>query len=266
MNIFIRNIAVIVSLLPLFITNSNADLIAKDDFEAGTWGSFWGSLANTTVSPILSKDGSYAARFQYPGVAITEDGWAEARFDLGGYYEQLSIRFDLYVPLNYEHRDSGSGNNNKFFRLWNETYNDLEKIGATTYNESTSGESGIGSDYRLASSWGMSSSVKKASDFITTADKGNWVSIVIYIKAATDSKPAELRIYKNGRLHLEDKLNINYVPGTQGYRHGYLLGWSNSGFTQETIFYIDNVEFHDNDIMSATPSTPSWEDPANPVK
>jgi hypothetical protein len=27
-------------------------------------------------------------------------------------------------------------------------------------------------------------------------------------------------------------------------RNGYLLGWANSGFAQETVFYVDNVKFY----------------------
>ncbi len=255
LSFIIRNF--IATLLVAAMNSSvNAGIIVSDDFETGNWAAFWGAKAYATVSPDLAKDGNYAAKLVYPGVVIDEDGWAELRFDLGSSYEELSIRFDLYIPGNYKHRDAPGGDNNKFFRLWNDTYNDLEKLGAGFIKQGDIGESAIGTDYRRFADWGVSTAVVKAGDFITMADVGKWMSIVIYVKAATDLAPAEIRIYKNGRLHLEDTPSLNFKAGTQGYRYGYLLGWANSGFTEETMFYIDNVKFHDNDIMSGVPSDP----------
>lgn len=250
----VRNTVAMIMLVT--ITNAHAELIFKDDLEQGKQ-SFWSALTSTTISSENPKDGSSSLRIRYPGVAIDKDGWAEARFDLGNYYERLSIRFDLYIPENYEHRDSEGVDNNKFFRLWSETYDDKEKIGASMYNQGNTGESNLGADYRKEENWGMSTGISSVSDFITMEDKGRWMSVVIYIKAATDAAPGEMRIYKNGSIHLQHTLDINYTPGTQGYRYGYLLGWSSSGYSQETIFYIDNVELHDNDIMSNAPNPPS---------
>ncbi|MCF6225751.1 MAG: polysaccharide lyase [Xanthomonadales bacterium] len=238
-------------------------LIISDDFESGQT-SLWSDFASVRISDELPKGGVYSARFRFNGVPEGEDSWAEARFDLGGYYEELSIKFDLYIPENYVHRANNAGQgwaNNKFFRLWTDTYSDLEKVGATMYNQfdngnSTTGNntyaSSIGNDYRTQASNGMSSSVTTAANFITLeGDRGKWMSVVIYIKASTDSSPAEFSLYKNGQLFLATTFNNNWVPGTQGYRKGYLLGWANSGFTEETILYIDNVEFYDGFIIGA---------------
>ena len=61
-------------------------------------------------------------------------------------------------------------------------------------------------------------------------------------------------------LDIIDRLVL--VPGVDlgELRRGYLLGWANSGFDEETIFYIDNVEFHDTDIMGTpAPNPPTLE-------
>jgi len=101
------------TIVPIFflmgITNLLAQtLIVSDDFENGLAG-FWGSTPWTEVSDELPKDGGYSLKFKFNGVPEGEDSWAEARFDLGDYYEELTIKFDLYIPSNYEHRAHSAG-------------------------------------------------------------------------------------------------------------------------------------------------------------
>jgi len=236
-------------------------LIVSDDFENG-FADFWGDLTSVSISDEMPKKGESSARFRFGGAPDGEDSWSEARFDLGDQYEELSIKFDLYIPSNYEHRPHNNGQgwtNNKFLRLWTDTYADLEKVGATMYNQFDNGNSGtgnntydssIGNDYRREASWGMSSSVTTYENFITLEnDRGKWMSVVIYVKAGTDTSPTEFRFYKNGQLLVEDLFNNNWVPGTQGYQKGYLLGWANSGFTEQTNLYMDNVEFYAGEVV-----------------
>lgn len=256
MNTFLNKFTIPLVLALLGTSIAHANLVREDNFEQGKWASFWGAKTGVTVTSNAAKDGAYSARFFYPARPDGGDGWSELRFDLGNYYNELAIQFDLYIPANYEHRNSDGPDNNKFFRLWSETYNDKEKVGASIMPQG-SGESRIGSDYRKTAAKGVSTAIVSANDFITSKDYGKWVKIVIYIKAATDTNNFILKIYKNGALHLSDSHNNNYVAGTQGYRRGYLLGWSNSGFNQDTVFYIDNVKFHDMDIMINAPMPPS---------
>jgi len=84
-------------------------LIISDDFENG-FASFWGSITSSvSISSTLAREDVYSARFRFVGVPEGQDSFAEARFDLGDYYEELSIKFDLYIPDNYEHRASNAG-------------------------------------------------------------------------------------------------------------------------------------------------------------
>lgn len=223
---------------------ANAGVILEDDFESGSAKKFWTSMVDVTVAKLPEQTGrtGNAMRFLFKGVASDKDSWSEARFDLGRDYEQLSIEFDLFVPSNYQHRrPSDNTDNNKFFRIWRTTYDDVEKLGASTLGQN--GGSLIGSDYRVQASWGQSTAVKSASGFIGSSDLGKWMTVKIDVRAATDSSLGTIKIYKNGKLHLEDNSIKNHIAGTQGYRYGYLLGWANSGFSVDTILYIDNVRF-----------------------
>lgn len=235
--------------------SAQAQVIVQDDFEGGQWKSFWGSKTRASVSSERPRDGRYSARFAFQAAAPGDDSFSELRFDLGGEYRELTIEFDLFVPSNYRHRPD-SPDNNKFFRLWLHDYDDVEKIGASLRSQGTTGNSRIGTDYRKEANLGMSTTLKSANDFITAADKGKWMKVSIYIKSATNTSNGIIRIFKNGRLFLDDSGIKNHVAGTQGYRYGYLLGWANSGFAEETIFYIDNVRFLASESVNSAPRPP----------
>jgi len=238
-----------------FASAANAQVIAEDDFEQGSWKSFWGSRRSVTISTEQPRSGVRSARFEFEAEPPGGDSFSELRFDLGREYRELTIEFDLYIPPNYFHRPE-SPNNNKFFRLWLNDYDDVEKLGASLLSQGTSGESRIGTDYSKEAHRSISTGVKNAPDFITASDKGKWTAIRIYVKAASDAENGIIRIYKNGQLFLNDTGLRNHIPGTQGYRHGYLLGWANSGFAQETVFYIDNVRFLAGDAAKPAPKPP----------
>lgn len=238
---------------------AHANIISEDNFEQGNWASLWGSKTGVSITSNVAKDGTYSAKFVYPAKADGGDGWSELRFDLGGNYKELTIQFDLYIPANYEHRNSTGPDNNKFFRLWHTSggySTDDEKIGASLKPSSSSTGSGMVMEWRDTANEGVGVQ-DSASNFIVPNDYGKWTKFVIYVKSPTDSTPAVMRFYKNGTLFTQTTAAINYIPGTQGYRYGYLLGWSNSGFNQETVFYMDNVKFYDADIMSNLPMPPT---------
>lgn len=244
-------------MLIFFVHAATADVIAEDDFESGKLSPVWGSLTSASVVdlPKETKRDGRAMRFFFKGGNSTADSFSEARFDLGREYLQLTIEFDMYVPTNYNHRRPGDNtNNNKFFRLWTKTYDDLEKVGASMLTEG--GGSTIGSDYRKAVDKGQSTAVMNESGFITAEDRGRWMAVRIDVKAATDKSLGSIKIFKNGKLHLNDSTIKNHVAGEQGYRYGYLLGWANSGFSEDTIIYLDNVRFLDRIAARPLPPIP----------
>jgi hypothetical protein len=226
----------------------SGNLIDSDDFETGSFASGpWGSSPNCDVTSTNPKDGIYSAEFVYEGSGTGGDAWSELRFDLGAQYDELMVKYDLYIPDNYEHRDE-SPDNNKYFRFWPIDFGDDEKIGASM--KTTDGiTSSIGSDYRFSAGGGMHTSVSRKEGFIVEADRGLWIPMAIYAKAPTATTNCVWRIYKNNLLFHSDDFDNDFIGGTNGYRYGYLLGWANSGFDNETIFYMDNVEFWDADVL-----------------
>ena len=94
----------------------------------------------------------------------------------------------------------------------------------------------------------------KSSHGIVTDDKGHWMTIVIHVKYASASNDDGItEVWKtNWHGDTEKLMNIHDGPwystapdGTKarGFDQGYFLGWANSGFAEETVFYMDNVTF-----------------------
>jgi len=48
-----------------------------------------------------------------------------------------------------------------------------------------------------------------------------------------------------------DDLDNHSELGFNYFEDGYLLGWANSGFNEETVMYIDNVVFSTGETSSS---------------
>jgi len=192
-----------------------------------------------------SVSGTKSLRLNYVGNPnLDAQSSNEMRFELSKLYKELTFEFNLYIPPNYTHRDgtTSSSDNNKFLRLWPENYNDVEKIGFSTVRQ-PGDDSTIGSDYVGASNSSLSTAVTRSTDFITDADKGQWMEIKIEGSAPTATGTGFERLYKNGILFLEQSLPTRGYD-QPGYRYGYLFGYANSGFTEDTNLYIDDFNLY----------------------
>lgn len=226
-----------------------ANIIYSDDFESGDFflngtESIWTDKA--LVSICVLEDKNSVADFNFKGSSdLSKDAMSELRFDLGKLYTEIWIRFDLFIPKNYKHRDGISTDNNKFFRLYPETYDDSEKIGASLMkNTDGNGGSSMAIDYSKQADWGLSLAAGGiAQNFITDVDLGEWMQVKICVKTAEGDTPAYIAIYKNKSLFIEKSVALDYDPDINGLRYGYLLGWSNSGFDEDTHLLIDNIFF-----------------------
>jgi hypothetical protein len=247
------------SLLGFFVASCPvmAEVVSTSEFETAAREYPWTNFTNVDVSELsgFNAGPGMGLSFFFKGSGAEEDSFAEARFALDRAYLHLIINFDMFVPANYVHRDTGNNSdNNKFFRLWLNDYGDQEKLGASL--RGSGGESLIGTDYSLYPTWGTSTTIKTRAGFISESDKGQWLTVKLDVVAPTDSSMGSISIYKNGELFLQDEEVPNLVLGQQGYQKGYLLGWANSGFSTDTYILIDNVRFIDGETDNSPPSPP----------
>ena len=236
----------------------------QDSFESGAlnhidpvskakWdGSNSESGDSVTVSSEKSRTGSKSLKFFFKGnSSLDDDAFAEQRFNLGSNRQEVFIRYYIYFPSNYSIRNVDGGENNKLLRLWGNDYNNSNKVGMSIeptmkpYFEGSiihwdgtygcSGDTGVGKnqeDYKL--NFQLNDSYKE-----------RWVCFEFHIRQDSGAGNGILRMYVDGVL-VNDNTNISWqgAPCSPGYfLNGYLMGWSNSGFNQDTAVYIDDVVF-----------------------
>ncbi len=270
----------------IFITPkvSFAGVFFSDGFESGNTshvdansGAKWnggacrGTIADgTCVSNEIVHSGKYALKFFFKGNPdLSDDAWAEQRFSLGKTYDEVYIRFYIYFSSNYVIRDAIGADNTKLFLLWGDSYSkDMNKI-AIEYGKSMH----FGLKAKETGWPNFSPSCSGATGYIKSipktptgiADiKGKWTEIEIHARRDTGSGDGIFQMWINGKLEINAQ-NFAWIGAPCGlnkfFRHGYLMGWSNSGFNKDTAVYIDDVVFSTNYIpaddvgSSATSST-----------
>jgi hypothetical protein len=183
------------------------------------------------------------------------------------------MEFDIYTPdgtepwggAKYLHRHDGGSNNNKLFRLWGSSsktgaapnnYSSREKVGASTWASYdggfpvVTGESRARMELSGTGSGAIGGGGEDQYFPLYTAPYGEWVTIRFEMKMPTQVWPTAsdtdgyMRVYKNG-VFQKERLLANYEPEV-GYDHawqqGYIMGYANSGFLDETILFIDNFK------------------------
>jgi hypothetical protein len=270
-------VALICGISALFASGQGAaGVIFQDDFEScnlsKTQNNFkWNGSTRSTVNSVNPKGGQCALEFTYQAVADGLDSFSEQRFYLGANYPDIWVKYDLFVPANYCHRtQSGSSTNNKgFVDMWE---------GAYTANAGVAMNPNFWADGSCQSTTTMFVSAPRSTDpffnngghhysaefldrySIKTSDRGKWMEVITHYKYASIAKnDGVIQIWltsqgENRRQILNMTQGNWYVAGALGFDNGYLLGWANSGFSQDTKLYIDNIVFSTDPIGMDPPS------------
>jgi hypothetical protein len=230
---------------------SDAALLFSDGFETGNgsytengfkWNGGGGRVSVTKEKP---HTGTYSVRFVFGPNPPGEDDWSELRFDMGAIQNELWIEYYLFVPENYEHRMDGVSHN-KFLALWgSKQYSapDQLQLFISTW---PAGKAGWQSAAFIAA-WADEDEVQAPEElfnFIGDAHRGSWIRVRYHIK------PASTRTARDGDIEMwrDDTKIMSYnAVGwfhsvENGFRNGYLMGWSSSGFAEETKIYLDDFK------------------------
>lgn len=249
---------------PVVLTPT-ASVLFSDDFSGGnlsksvdgwSWSGVWVDVVRG-----FSKDGNVgsSARFTFngtSGTAETDDAWSELRFTIGAAnLTELWATYWLYYPSGNEavwrgpkflHRTPSGGTNNKFFMVW-ENYD----VGHMMYGAQTwSDPAAPGNGFLIPSARDASGTTQHFWDTVvpweTDSYRGRWIKVEVYSKAPTGPGSADgvLQYYRDG-ARVVDIRNVDGFEklGSNTWKAGYLLGWSNSGFSQTTYAYVSNVTF-----------------------
>lgn len=231
----------------------------SDDFETGDRShtennAGWTNATSTTVTADIARSGSHALAFHFEG-SSSGDAWAEQRFDLGTNLSDVYIRFYIYFPANYAHRNV-SPNNNKVIRIWSDPANysgDDIKMGASLARDA-SGISQLFPEMNATYSSGWQPDYNGSMEALISmlgswtlspADLEKWICFEFHFKRDSGQGDGAFEFWVDGERQFgSTAISFKNAPPSPDYfRSGYLLGWSNSGFDEYTTIYIDDVAF-----------------------
>jgi hypothetical protein len=206
-----------------------------------------------TVSTDMAHSGSFSAKFHFSGSSdLADDAWSELRYQLGpDGYPEWYLSYYMYLPSNYVIRNATGTDNTKLGTVWGDTYSvdgrfnvEIEGPGAGV---SIRKKRSAPYPYTQAAcengvlTWGPNTPTWTG----ILATRGTWTHWEYHFKMDTGAGDGEYQLWINNVKVLEET-NINVIgsPCTPYYmKNGYLMGWSNSGFDQDTDVYIDDVVF-----------------------
>lgn len=250
-----------------------AGAVFYDGFEDGdvsnsAGGVSWLGTNRTSAREMVTEmseaanSGSMAMRFRYPGSAPGGDAMAEQRVNLGAGFSEVWIEYYLYVPPNFQLRDE-SPSNNKFFKIYHAGSVDMEatfeyrRTGDLTARSRQLSDGyawkvnrdGLG---KVGEACDGASSVSPLISPTGPVKIGQWNRIRFHFKAASGAgiDDGAYHWWVNGDLILRRAYNFwpdSNLAADATFTGLYLLGWANTGFDEQTKFWIDDFSVFDAD-------------------
>jgi hypothetical protein len=198
--------------------------------------------------------GEYSLRFRY----AAGEFMSEQRFDFGVAYPDIWISFWLRVPTNFAF--GPVGNPNKLFALWMDGYSQAG-VGSTVWLSmwrSGTSDATLGFTYSLGD-FTASTQFQQYKPFITTRDAGRWMEVVLHVKAETTpgSSDGVIQTFRRweGESHFTTIHDTAEAPlkipesGPNGFKSGYILGWANAAFEENTEWLVDDFKLSEEPLV-----------------
>ncbi len=225
----------------------------SDDFESGKLrdanGFHWAGGHDTRVHNDRGYSGSHAMRFTYKATPVGKDATSEQRFDLGRNVHELWLEYYLFVPTNFFVRKDLPANN-KFIMLFAESNVGANLLVGTEFERinDTANLARVLAKIDGNSAGGIRKDAFMSREFLTPSMRGTWQRVRIHFRRS--SGPTSLDgVYEawfgNTLKWRTQKWAMWTSDGNNYLRNGYLMGWANSGYSEETVFYIDDFKAYD---------------------
>jgi len=256
----------------------------SDDFESGTLSHAENNIAyleriSVSASADRAYSGNYSAKFTFPDAASGADPWAELRFGKFDDLNEIWIGYKLWVPANYYHRIGPDSSNNKgLFMFWNagghddngnNGYDVAPHLMYSSFQPGDNGNStmdvgwktdGATSHHYIEQDDGPDGDQINIIDRAT--DLGRWIDFVCRVKVCDLGQSNGIfQIWKDGvRIwSLTDATNragsnpsdANAIANNP-LQYGYILGWANSGFDNETSLYVDDLKIATTNVFGVS--------------
>ena len=187
-------------------------------------------------------------RFRYPA----GEAWTEQRYEMGTAYPEVWISYWVRVPDNYIHGPIGSPRNQKWHAVWTDDYSQHGDGPTVVFNMWPDGSGGgSASTVAIVQATNMNSAHRESyPGFIKVPeDRGRWMHNVLYLKIASSPTAGDGQVKwwrrwqgEESFTNLANMESVGLWPnsGPQGFSAGYIMGWANGAYDEDTEFLIDN--------------------------
>lgn len=243
-------------------------MIFSDNFSSGNLlrplagARFWTDNSSSFKPPdakqsskilvLEEPDKTFAVNALYSGSSV--GARPELRFNLRGQYPELWIKFEMFLPLNYRHRRLPNPGNNKLLLVYTFDPVNYSRIQYMSYNTWPEPDGSSVVTFNGAYNYADRGHTRPAVPwrFGTPDDLGRWRAYLYHFKLS--NSPTALngasRVWRDGDI-VVDMQNLNYhTPDKNYFDEGYIFGAANSGFDEDTVIKMRNIQF------SSTPLTP----------
>ena len=219
-------------------------------------------MPDGTTRNWTANDQQHSLRFHYKA----GEEWTEQWFGLNKQLTDIWIGYWLRVPTNFSYGTSPTRSNNKFFALWMDGYSS-KGAGSTVWlgmePHNTTGAT-LGFTFSTGNNR-VAEGFRQHTPFISTADRGRWMHIILHVKAestegANDGIIQTYRRWKNeeGYTKLHETLDapLRIPDSVAGFNEGYILGWANRPYDVDTEWLLDNFTTSTTSLLTNRPSRP----------
>jgi hypothetical protein len=241
----------------------SGDPVYETSFEAATFaelndnGWVWSaSGVRSTISTDNPRNGTRSMRMAYQAAAAGSDSTTQRNFSFGQNVTEFWMEWYYHLPANYTTRAGESPSNNKWFRVWGDDYNALNKVGASTaYSASFDDNTILRFEYIYKTytgggiGFGPAGSQSPAVSFGGSM-KSTWTRIRLHCKmvSGTDADDGVMELwFDNTKVIDFQNMPVLYDSARPYWNEGYFLGAANSGFTEETVLFMDDLKVYFSD-------------------
>lgn len=239
--------------------NNRTSIVTMDPGPVAIWNNRYVYNEVSDGRDWTAYHGDNSLRFRYP--AGSE--WAEQRFSIGTAHSELWMSFWLRVPENFHHNNpSGSAANNKLFSLWMDGYS-ADGDGSTVNMEFRPDGSAGGSRFYVKTTRGRNNVTggdQGSVPFIRVPEhRGKWMNLVIRVVAESseDKSDGTVEVWRkwDGDSSYTKTHDRNNQPlrlpasGPQGFSNGYLMGYANATYSENTEFLIDDFKLSTHSLL-----------------
>lgn len=242
---------------------SYAAEIFNDGFESGDlthtddstrWGAGeTGSGDTITVSTDDPHTGTYSLKFHFDGNAsLSDDAWAEQNFILGDDYTEIYISYYIKFPSNFVVRDATGSDNNKLLVVWGDDYstggNHYSFYVAPNIFYPASRKTWVVDEWVLDCA-GSTDSLVGIGDItnwsLSSLSLDEWHLFEFHFMVDDGTDTFAWQFWADDTLRISGvEMGLLNSPCDSNYINaGYLMGWANSGYNEDTDIYIDDVVF-----------------------